>query len=299
MLEVWKKWDVVHGSTDQQKRIASAKKAENTPISIDMSNGTATFSGSHGVYNTTLETCGCGDFIRRKLPCKHMYRLAIECNLMSVGAVKSDSKAIKAPDPTPAERKKALLQVVEMFESYTEEVQNKIREMIYHSNTGKLYPCENLEKFEKVISDGLVEVVQNYEQTIRAHTQKLTIEKLEAIGFTFPADLKTTKKARYEWCLANAGTVAPLAYPDFAFLQPAGLLIVAKKKAYTYLLRKLTDDVYIDEEGNTRTIPHGAEQSVEVSVDGVSSLCVQFPDDDITALLNKYGANRCSAFNCE
>lgn len=293
MLEVWKKWGEVHVEPDQQKRLASAKKAENTPLSIDKSKAVATFSGSHGVYNTTLEMCSCGDFIRRRKPCKHIYRLAVECGLVNAGAVSSDTKAIKAPAPTSAERKQTLLKVVALLETYSDEVQNKIREMIYFANTGRMCPCENSEKFKKAIADGLVETYRDDEQTLRGHTQKLTLEKLEAAGFAFPDDLKTTKKARFEWCLAHADVIAPLAYPDFVFLRPTELLTIAKKKVYTYLLRKYTDDNIMDENGNFRSIPHGAEYSVAVSESGVKELIVQFPDDEITELLNKYDANRC------
>lgn len=294
MLEVWKKWDAVHSEPDQQKRISSAKKAENTPLSIDKSAGVGMFSGSHGIYNTTLETCGCGDYIRRNKPCKHIYRLAIECGLVAVGAVCSDIKAVKAPALTSAERKQALLNVIALFETYSDEIQNEIREMIYCTNTGKMCSCENTDKLNKVIADGLIEIFRDDEQALRAHAQKLTLEKLEAVGFKFPEDLKNTKKARFEWCLTHAATVAPLAYPNFAFIRPAGLLNVAKKKAYTYLLRKYADDNIMDENGGFHSIPHGAECSVLVSESGVSKLVVQFPDDEITDLLNKYNANRCA-----
>lgn len=294
MLEVWKKWDSVHSEPDQQKRITSAKKAENTPLTIDKNTAVATFSGSHGVYFTTLETCKCGDFIRRNKPCKHIYRLAIECGLITAGAVSSDAKAIKAPAPTPTERKQALLKVVAILETYSDEVQNKIREMIYCSNTGRACPCENSDKLNKVIADGIVDTYHDDEQTLREHTQKMTLEKLEALGFSFPANLKTTKKARFEWCLAHASEVAPLAYPRFAFIRPAGLLETAKKKVYTYLLRKYTDDTVMNGDGQFIAIPHGAEFSTSVSPAGVSELRLQFPDDEITELLNKYGANRCA-----
>lgn len=294
MLEVWKKWDEVHSEPDQKKRIVSAKKSENTPLSIDKAAGTATFSGSHGIYSTTLEMCKCGDFIRRNKPCKHIYRLAIECGLINVGTVSSDVKAIKAPAPTPSERKKALDRAVDLLESYTDEVQSKICEMMYLTNTGKMCPCENVEKFQKAIADGLVETYQNDEQALHEHTQKLTLEKLAALAFSFPADLKTTKKARFEWCLTHASEVAPLAYPDFAFIRPTGLLEVAKKKVYTYLLRKYRDSTVMNGDGGFITIPHGAEFSTSVSVSGVSELRLQFPDDDVTDLLNKHGSNRCA-----
>ena len=76
--ELWNKWSGIHNSPDQQKRIASAKKSTCTPVSLDPSACTGTFKGSSGTHTTALDHCSCVDFNRRRLPCKHMYRLAME-----------------------------------------------------------------------------------------------------------------------------------------------------------------------------------------------------------------------------
>jgi len=40
---------------------------------------------SNGLYkHATLESCTCPDFKERKLPCKHMYRLASELGLIEL-----------------------------------------------------------------------------------------------------------------------------------------------------------------------------------------------------------------------
>jgi len=36
------------------------------------------------LYQTTLSDCTCGDFQERKLPCKHIYRLAVELGLIEI-----------------------------------------------------------------------------------------------------------------------------------------------------------------------------------------------------------------------
>jgi len=74
------KWDkAAHGDSEQQKRIATAKKAATSPAAVDHENKAAEFKGSGKTpYMATLDSCTCGDFIRRKLPCKHIYRLALE-----------------------------------------------------------------------------------------------------------------------------------------------------------------------------------------------------------------------------
>lgn len=76
-FQIWD--DVIHTMPDQMKRIASAKKATTSPSNIDRESKTGVFEGSgKEPYHVTLESCTCGDFRRRKLPCKHMYRLAME-----------------------------------------------------------------------------------------------------------------------------------------------------------------------------------------------------------------------------
>lgn len=71
----------------------------------------------------------------------------------------------------------------------------------------------------------------------------------------------------------------------------------AKKKSrklYTYLLRKFDFDYYFDpEDGTEKKIPKGAEFVCTISMDGRSELKLQFPDDEITAMLNLFGTNRC------
>lgn len=82
----FEKWNDVHNLPDQKKRIASAKTSACTPLSVSQTDAVGSFSGSHGTYETTLESCTCVDFVRRKLPCKHIYRLAIELGLLEGSA---------------------------------------------------------------------------------------------------------------------------------------------------------------------------------------------------------------------
>lgn len=82
MTNNWVDWpDTVHDSPDQQKRYVSALDYKLTPTSIDRDSQRAAFVGRHGSYITTLKDCTCIDFQSRHLPCKHMYRLAMELHL--------------------------------------------------------------------------------------------------------------------------------------------------------------------------------------------------------------------------
>ena len=80
--KVWNKWEHVHHSNKQQDRIGRAASGDVTPKKICTKSRCATFVGSsQGAYRTTLASCSCPDFKKRKVPCKHMYYLAYELNL--------------------------------------------------------------------------------------------------------------------------------------------------------------------------------------------------------------------------
>jgi hypothetical protein len=65
-------------SKEQINRLLSARRLE-SPIEFDYQNKTASFKGTaKDPYLTTLDVCTCTDFIRRKFPCKHIYRLAAD-----------------------------------------------------------------------------------------------------------------------------------------------------------------------------------------------------------------------------
>ena len=84
-LDYWHSiWsDKIHSDEFAQKRIESATKATLTPKQIDIENGLGSFIGSSkDEYKTSLQSCTCIDFGRNKRPCKHIYRLAMECGLL-------------------------------------------------------------------------------------------------------------------------------------------------------------------------------------------------------------------------
>lgn len=88
-------WDEsAHNSPAANKSFEKALKmdAENI-LRLDKENQTAVFSAGEGAeddYNTTMSHCDCQDFIfnkKGKAPCKHIYRLALEC-----GAIDPDAE---------------------------------------------------------------------------------------------------------------------------------------------------------------------------------------------------------------
>ena len=111
--ETWNVWSEIHSAPGQEKRLDSARAAACTPLQVSQGGGTAEFKGSGGVYQTSLNSCSCEDFRRRNLPCKHMYRLALELGL------------IPGPFSSYLHGGYDWKQVIDIAESFPEEVQEE------------------------------------------------------------------------------------------------------------------------------------------------------------------------------
>lgn len=219
---------------ERAKRELKAASAECTPISIEVDKQCGVFSGTSGVYHTRIDECECVDFRRRKHPCKHMYRLAYELGQYELGNVVSDISKIKRKI-TPQERTASYEQCISLIETYPIETQRELHSIIGCYNSGSLAICSDATILEKPFSDGLLETVLSPITIIERFYQKQTIEGMLAAGFTFPAELKPTKKAKYEWCLAHPDIACAYAYPEYFTVRPCGILAIASRKVYTYL----------------------------------------------------------------
>lgn len=96
----WTRTD--HRNTEQVKR--RQRSIQTNLIRIDKNSLTGIFGGTRGeTYHTTLTSCGCYDFTKRRRPCKHMYRLAEELNqtVIQPTEVLSSSKEKVADVPSP------------------------------------------------------------------------------------------------------------------------------------------------------------------------------------------------------
>ena len=83
LKEQWGSWfSYIH---DDPAQVTRQKRAWGCYIeSIDRYNGTARMTASGRIYSTTLKDCTCPDFQKRGKPCKHMYRLAMELDLINL-----------------------------------------------------------------------------------------------------------------------------------------------------------------------------------------------------------------------
>lgn len=116
--KLWNHWNFCFQSPEQQQRLQRAISPEYTPISIDCNNCTAKIRGKSSTYTVSLESCSCSDFQRRNLPCKHMYRLAIE-----LGVIDQPVLSYKSGDGYSWKK------AVEIIEKYPEEVQRTFYEI--------------------------------------------------------------------------------------------------------------------------------------------------------------------------
>ncbi len=80
--DLWNPWHDCITDPNQCRRVAEALEPDFTLKSLDQTFKRAKFASAKGrTYTTTLLKCSCGDFHSRKLPCKHMYKLAMELGL--------------------------------------------------------------------------------------------------------------------------------------------------------------------------------------------------------------------------
>jgi hypothetical protein len=292
------KWDsTVHESIDQQKRIASARKAECTPLHIDKENCCGQFSGSHGCYNTTLNECTCIDFIRRRLPCKHMYRLAIELQMINLSA-ETDSRKIKNPPPADSLN---LAESVSNIEALSSEAQIALKtfllEHLYHKK--EIVGVMRNDEFSELIDSGILRCVQDPERLLEIFPRNELNKRISALNIdNFKKNMSL--KNLIQWCIVNIPDKISSICSDAYVLQLNPIYNKTKRQLYTYLHRKYDNEEYFNGE-KIVSYPAGAMfiSSINLKYDGSGYKSsnysgYEFPDDEVTALLNKYNCNRCN-----
>lgn len=86
LLKEWNDWDSkIHCD---EKQVERQGRAMHYPFIFEINKieMTAKFSSTTDLpyYDTSLSTCNCYDFQERQLPCKHIYRLAVELGLIEI-----------------------------------------------------------------------------------------------------------------------------------------------------------------------------------------------------------------------
>lgn len=264
---------------DDLKRLTSAQKSECTPSSLDKEKQVGSFTGKHGSYTASMYECTCVDFMRRKLPCKHMIRLAIELNYIKIEAEHKSEKIRKSISGF------TLKELVARVESLSEEAQRLyfsfLLEFIYRKKSNVL--VDNDDTVCSLVNTGLVQIVRNDRDLLESLTGKEIMERLRSIGLA-PSKRPRTNADLINWCLNNLQDI-PNIFPDLSLITATDDTLKPSRKTYTYLRRKFEDEgVFSEITNQVEYFPAGA------NYDGVNW---SFPDDEVTALLDQYGCNRC------
>lgn len=121
-------WPEQNAGPDEEKRLNSAQQSKTSPTSIDLEHETGVFYGSGKLpYQTSLAACTCNDFVKRKKPCKHIYRLAME-----LGIIPLDYKTGRSS----GERNEARISFedsIALVEQLSEAAQKHIENMLYYN----------------------------------------------------------------------------------------------------------------------------------------------------------------------
>ncbi len=129
MIPAFGPWTEHPADTDEEKRLASAQQSKTSPLSVDKEHETGVFYGSgKEPYQTSLASCTCNDFVKRKKPCKHVFRLAMELGIIDA--------AYKTGRST-GERNEAQLSFadcLDLVEQLSDAAQNEIKEMLRYTS---------------------------------------------------------------------------------------------------------------------------------------------------------------------
>lgn len=139
----------------------------------------------------------------------------------------------------------------------------------------------------ELVNAGILTVCDDLLSALDALGRNEIRDRLIASGVSeFKKNMKHEDLAR--WVCDNVPSALSI-FADTVAVRLSDIFVKVSRKIYTYLNRR--DGVEYDLDG--REIPKGAQFVATVSIDGTTSLSMEFPDDEITALLDRYGVNRC------
>ena len=237
LQETWNSWDSeIHESPDSQKRIKSAKNAKLTPIHLDTTDGYAYFQGGHGRYETFLDYCPCGDFRRRKLHCKHIYRLAMELGLFESDFA-SDASKIIVPKTSNG---LSLSEAVEIVETLPKKSQHILHRNLTAFLQGSYQTVEIADGYtELLVSKGLLRYSEVFNPSLLLSSldRKKLFEKLEQTDIVFKKNI--SKAATVDIMLNNLSPdeIKDM-FPEYVILTMTDQLSTCRKNLYSYIDRK-------------------------------------------------------------
>ena len=264
--DLWNKWSDCHNAPDQQKRIASAKKSACTPVSLEQPSCTGTFKGSSGTHTTALDHCSCVDFNRRHLPCKHMYRLAMELEFFQ-----SDFASDKSAIIEPTGKREKISETVKVIETLTDDQQLLLLETIRSVNTNNPTTCcKSTPDLDALIDARLIEPVSDIVQCLSKYKKTDLITLANSLGLN--PEKKLLKADLIDYLATNARSELEACTLAYTSVRPCSQIKYGKVRMYLH--RKFDTDDYYNEYANFRSD---------------RLLNTILPDDDVTELLIQYG----------
>lgn len=266
--DAWK--PETHESDYALKRINSAKSAKLTPVEIDTTDFFGYFQGSHGRYQTFLDYCPCGDFRRSKLPCKHIYRLAIELELMDV-----ETKNDKSLIPVPQNERLNLDETINLIETLSADAQHELLVIASHVRTTHPLTAakSNNDNITELLAAGIITEPDTKLRTPTFGTKDQVMDLLDNENITYKKSQK--KSELIELCKEHIPEKAKQKFGEqLQITIPSKFSAV---KIHHYLHRKYDRQIIYNEETGQQIF--GETPLLETKL----------PDDDVTAQLTKHG----------
>lgn len=284
MIPAFGPWTEHPADADEQKRLANAQQSKTTPTSIDREHETGVFYGSgKDPYQTSLASCTCNDFVRRKKPCKHIFRLAME-----LGIIGADYKTGRST----GERNEAQLSFadsIELVEQLSDAAQNEIKDMLHLTSERvddrqKPITCHELDLIPELRTSPLLhENPYPLAEVLNDLPKPLVVQLLDIVQRDDKPKRNVAKAVMAEWLAQNVPMLAKEMPPvaSFSFVE---VFDKSQRDVYKYLHRKY------DMETDWYT---GAEHPAGSDLLNENELVYYFPEDRVTDALTKRGFNRC------
>ena len=284
MIPAFGPWTEHPADADEEKRLASAQQSKTTPTSIDCEHETGVFYGSgKEPYQTSLASCTCNDFVRRKKPCKHVFRLAME-----LGIIGADYKTGRST----GERNEAQLSFadsIELVEQLSDAAQNEIKKMLYYTSERvddrqKPITCHELDLIPELRTTPLLhENPYPLAEVLNDLPKPLVVQLLDVVQRDGKPKRNAAKAVMAEWLAQNVPMLAKEMPPvaSFSFVE---VFDKSQRDVYKYLHRKydMETDWY-----------SGIEHPAGSDLLNENELVYYFPEDRVTDALTKRGFNRC------
>lgn len=284
MIPAFGPWAEHPADADEEKRLTSAQQSKTSPISIDREHETGVFYGSgKDPYQTSLASCTCNDFVRRKKPCKHVFRLAMELGIIDA--------AYKTGRST-GERNEAQLSFadsIELVEHLSDAAQNEIKDMLRYTSERvddrqRPITCRNLDLIPELRTSPLLhENPYPLVGELSRFTKPDLVILLDAINREDKPRRNAAKDKIVTWIAENVPMLAKELPPvaSFSFVE---VFDKAQRDVYKYLHRKY------DTETDWYS---GIEYPAGAGLLNENELVFYFPEDRVTDALTKRGFNRC------